>query len=174
MATINANASGARSSITRFPTDGPISDLRNIQPFGVASRAPAGTDCLVNPVNGDITHLVVAGHFDANKPAIDSDGEACLYGADGQLIYMKSGGTIRQGIKGAASPVVLGDVLQTFENNVLNAWLNNAPNISFDGLGIPCVLNPAISEILLDEKTNHVNDASQNFLGQKNFVDRGA
>lgn len=174
MASINDNGSEARSSIKRFPNDGPITNLRSIQPFGVSSRAPKGTDCLVNPVNGDVTHLVVAGHFDANKPKIDSDGEACLYGADGQVVYMKSGGTIHQGSKAASEPVVLGNVLKAFEDAILSAWIDNVSQVAYDGFGLPCILSPAVSSVLQSEKATHVDAPATNFLGQKNFVERGA
>jgi hypothetical protein len=68
----------------------------------------------------------------------------------------------------------LGDVLKTLEENVLSAWINNSSMVAFDGMGLPCVLSPAVKTILTDEKSNRVESASTNFLGQKNFVDRGA
>lgn len=172
MASINVNDSALRSSVKRSPDDGPMLNLRSIQPFGISSRAPAGTDCFVSPINGDITHLVVNGHFDANKPSLN-DGEAILYGADGQVIYMKSGGSIHQGSKTSSEPVVLGNVLKTTLTNILNAFLQ-APQIGFDGMGLPVVLDPGVAENLTNELNNHLNDASQNILSQKNFVERGA
>jgi phage gp45-like len=173
MANVISNKDQNRSSLKRFPSDSPFGNVRNIQPFGMASRAPSGTQCLMIPISGDVTQIVMAGHFDENRPAIN-DGESVIYGADGQVIFMKSGGTIHQGTQGASSPVVLGDVLKTLMENVLSAFINNASSVSFDGFGLPCTLFPGISSVLSQEKSDHVDAASTNFLGQKNFVDRGA
>jgi hypothetical protein len=171
MASVSSNDEQNRASIVRAPTDGPITNLRNVQPYGLVSKAPKNTDCVVTPVNGDITHLNLTGHFNSNPPAIE-DGESALYGIGQQVIYMKADGSIHQGILGAASPAVLGDVLQTFCTNVLNAFLN-AAEIGSCAVG-PVVLDPGIRTILNQELQNHVTTASTNFLSQNNFVDRGA
>jgi hypothetical protein len=135
MASVSSNDEQNRASIVRAPTDGPITNLRNVQPYGLVSKAPKNTDCVVTPVNGDITHLNLTGHFNSNPP-------------------------------------VLGDVLQTFCTNVLNAFLN-AAEIGSCAVG-PVVLDPGIRTILNQELQNHVTTASTNFLSQNNFVDRGA
>jgi phage gp45-like len=173
MANVITNTDQNRSTLKRFPSDSPFGNVRNIQPFGLASRAPAGTQCLLIPSAGDVTQLNMVGHFDTNRPTI-SDGESILYGADGQVVFMKAGGTIHQGTKAASSPVVLGDVLKTTLTNILEAILNNSEELGFDSFGLPVFLNPAIKVLLKLELDNHINDATQNILGQKNFVDRGA
>lgn len=171
MASVVSNTDQNRAVIRRFSSEGPIPNLRSIQPFGISSRAPAGTQGLVIPVNGDPTHLNLVGHFDTAKPACD-DGETVLYGADGQVIYLKSGGTIHQGTEAADEPVVLGTVLQTFADNLLESFLQTGI-VGYDSFGLPVYLSPDIAETMTTEKANHVDNPDTNFLAQKNFVERG-
>lgn len=170
MGTLVSNQDKFRSTAQRFD-ESPTDQMRRIQPFGLSSRAPAKTPCLIVPVAGDPSHLNIVGDFDTNKPEV-ADGEALLYGADGQVIFMKTGGTIHQGTKTAASPVVLGDILQQALDSIIE-HITQSTQIAFDSFGLPCILDPTVKVNLTTDKTNYVDDASTNILAQKNFVERG-
>lgn len=113
-----ANKDQFYSSVQRFD-ETPIDNNRKILPFGISSRAPVGTQGLVVPVNGDPTHLVVVGDFDANRPTLN-DGESMLYDQFGHVVYC-SESKIQIGTKAAAENFVLGQVFKTFANNLLQA-----------------------------------------------------
>lgn len=113
MAKTIANKNSNRTSVRRFETEGPLENIRNIQPFGVSSRAPKDTPVLILPINYDPTHPVSAGHFDEDKPQVNQDGETILYNAYGRVIYL-SQDSIQIGSDSADEPLVLGNV---FKNN---------------------------------------------------------
>ena len=119
MATIDKNASTTRTSAKRFANDNTLPNLRNISPYGVSSRAPSGTQCVMTPINSDPTHINITGYFDENRPTVQ-DGEACLYNQYGQLVYLKNG-KIQIGSKSADEPFVLGNVFKTMMNTILDA-----------------------------------------------------
>ena len=121
MSTVTKNTDQFRTSVQRFPSDPGVNGLRNIQPFGLSSRAPAGTSALVVPVSGDASHLNVVGHFDANKPS-ENDGETILYNAFGQMVYL-SDGKLQFGSKASANPMMLGDLVQTLLSNFLELYI---------------------------------------------------
>lgn len=110
MGLVNSNQSNQRSTIQRFKTDGPIPNARSIQPFGVSSRAPKDTDSVIAGVGGDVTHLIMLGHFDKNKPETE-DGETILYDAYGHIIYL-SQDKIQIGSKSSDENLVLGQVFK--------------------------------------------------------------
>ncbi|MDC7787959.1 phage baseplate assembly protein [Rhodoplanes sp. TEM] len=66
-----------------------------LQPFGIASRAPAGGLVLVLAVGGDQGDLVA---LPVSAPGVRlgflEEGEAALYGADGSRVHVKADGTI--------------------------------------------------------------------------------
>jgi len=172
MASVTSNETDLRTSAQRFATDANLSNLRSISPFGFHSRATKGTPCVMTPINHDPTNIMITGHYDQNRPQIQ-DGETVLYGADGQLIHFKSGGTIHQGSKAAAAPVVLGDVLKTFLEKFLDDFINSNP-LGYDAMGLPVFISPTIKADMTQQKTEYVETAATNILGQKNFVERGA
>jgi phage gp45-like len=159
-----------RATAQRFSGENQIKNLRSLHPFGVASKPKPGTECVVLPIMNDPTHLNVLTHHDSGRPEID-EGEICLYGADGQLIYLKNGGSIHQGSKEADEPVVLGAVLKTLLEAILDAVLQ-APQIGTCAVG-PVVLDPSIRTQLTQAKQTYLATASSNILSQKNFVERG-
>jgi hypothetical protein len=117
MGSIVENKDQLRSTFQRFKSESGIPNARNIQPFGLSSRAPKGTDCVVSPVNGDKTHMNVLGHFDKNKPTVD-DGETSLYNEFGQEIHLGED-TIKIGSKAAGENAVLGQVFKQFASDLL-------------------------------------------------------
>jgi phage gp45-like len=174
MGRITSNTSQTRTNARRFQTDGQINNLRNIQPWGLRSRAPNQTQCLIIPIGGDPTHLNVVGHFDESAPPIN-DGETVLYGANGQVIYMKSDGTIHQGSEAASEPVVLGNQALAFLGAVIDAFTTQGDTrIGYDSFGLEVFLDPSILQTLLNLKQQYITNAATNIVGQKNFVERGA
>lgn len=119
MAFVTANATQLRSSVKNFATAGEISNLRSIQPFGFGSRAPVQTPALVIPIAGDPTHLVIAGHFDANRPS-HNNGETVLYDNFGHIVYLSST-KMQFGSKASAENMVLGQVFKTMMDTLLEA-----------------------------------------------------
>lgn len=159
-----------RAVLKRFPTDANLPNLRNIQPYGFASRPKAQMDSLIIPVGADATHLNMVGQFDTGRPTVQNEGETCLYGPDGKVVYMKSDSTIRIGSPNALAPAVLGDILKNFLTDFINAFLNNP--IGECALG-DVVLSPALRVLFEQYKTDYVNTASTNILSQETFLERG-
>lgn len=126
MGTIVSNEDVNRSTVKHFANSGPIPKARNIQPFGVASRAPAGTQGLIVPIAGDITHLNLVGHFDDGRPAVEN-GELCLYNQFGQQIYLESG-KIHIGKKTTSNPAPVGNELKSFLLDLV-AWLETHTHV---------------------------------------------
>lgn len=110
MGSVVSNQDQNRSTVQRFNSEGPIQNLRNVQPFGVSSRAPAKTPALIIPINGDPSHLNMVGHFDESRPT-GADGETLLYDAFGHIIFM-SETKIQVGSKTSAENMVLGKVFK--------------------------------------------------------------
>lgn len=170
MGKVVSTESSSRVTVRRITSEWPISNVRNIQPYGVSSRPPENMTTVVVPVGSDPTHLNMIGQFDEARPEVE-EGEVCFYGPKGQMIWFTNDGSIRSGIKTAVSPAVLGDILETLLENVLKAFLD-APAIGTCAVG-PVVLDPAIRAKLSEELRVRVKEASTNFLAQKQFVDRG-
>lgn len=119
MGVLVSNQDQLRITMQRFASEGSIPNLRNIQPFGVASRAPAGTALLVSPVGNDPSHLNVIGAFDANRPSLE-DGESMLYDAYGHIVYL-SQSKMQFGSKSSSENMVLGQVFKTMMDTLLTA-----------------------------------------------------
>lgn len=170
MATLVDNKDQMRSTFNRFSSEPNINNARSIQPFGISSRAPSGTECLVVPIAGQASHINIVGHFDKNRPSV-VDGEVKIYGADGQVIYLKSGGTIHQGSASANEPVVLGNVLKEAIASILD-HLTTDP-WGYDVFALPVFIDPMLQTHLTEDKAKYVETPTTNIVGQKNFVERG-
>lgn len=144
-----------RASMQRFSTEGPSSNLRMIQPYGVASRPPVGIQAVVAPVNADPTHLNILGQFDSDRPTINQN-EVCLYGPNGQIIYFNNAGETHLGSQTSNQPLVLGTNLNTWANDLVTAILN----ITYIGnLGAPVTstLNEADFTSLVNQLTTIIS-----------------
>ncbi len=117
MGTTVSNQSNTQATFQHFSSEAPIGPVRSIQPFGLSSRAPAGTSLLTVPVNADATHQNIVGHYDTAKPTTN-DGETILYDAYGHVIYMSQSKVVL-GAKTSTQNVVLGQILKTLFDN----WL---------------------------------------------------
>lgn len=132
MAQVVSNADQLRTTFQRSTTSPPFSGSRNIQPYGVSSRAPANTPCLTVPVGNNPTNVNMVGVHDPSKPAVD-DGETMIYNEFGQAVYLKNG-SVHLGTSAASHPVSLGDSLQSILSKFLGYYIANAPE---GNLGYP-------------------------------------
>lgn len=186
MGSIVSTQDSMRATTQFYATDAPKKNQRLIQPYGFASRPPAKMDTLIIPVDHNTTHLNVVGQFDATRPALAQEGEVALYGPDGQLIYMKKGGKILIGSNAAASPMVLGDILQNFCDQLISIIdgaltdIKTGPVAVTTTPGNPAPTHPTLIAALTARKTalataksNFVDTAATNFLSKNNFTERG-
>lgn len=161
MGTVQKNDSQTRSTVQHFPSSSPVPNLRNIQPFGVSSRAPVGTAALTVPIDSNATHLNMVGHFDEGRPT-GEDGETLLYNSFGQVIYLKEG-KIQIGSKAASENLVLGQVFKAFAAQFLELVANH----THAGIGYPPT-NKANFEAL---KASPIED--ELILSDENFTEKG-
>jgi hypothetical protein len=147
-----------------------LENLRTLHPYGLASKPKAETEVVILPLMGDPTNLNVLTQHDKDRPEIEQ-GEVALYGPDGQIIHFKNDGNIYQGSSEADEPVVLGNVLKTLLEALIDAFLNN-PQVGQCAVG-PVMLDPGVRTQLTQAKQTYLSQASSNILSQKNFVERG-
>lgn len=177
MGTIVSNADNNRSSIRRF-SEGEIPNARNIQPFGISSRAPEGMDCLTVPIAGDPTHLNVAGHFDKSRPS-GQDGEVILYDAFGHKISLLSDkvkidsnktvvncANILLGSEGSDEPLVLGNILKDLLSDILDKVIAHTHNGNLGYLTSP----PSNAAEFLALKVHPVSDGA--IISDKSFTEK--
>jgi hypothetical protein len=156
MATIVANATQLRSTFQRTSSDSRFPNARSIQPYGYASRAPTGTECLAVPVGGNASHVNIVGHFDSARPLV-SDGETLLYDANGHAVYLSTT-KVQIGTMIASHPVPLGDILKTALNDLLEAIISHQ---HMGNLGYPTG-TPMNSSAFSAIKSSPVGDDSMN------------
>lgn len=186
MAVVTETADAQRLTARRFASDGPIPKIRSIQPAGFASRPKAQVETVLAAIMGDPTNLAALGQFDAARPTIDAEGEAAIYGPDGQLVYLMTGGKVLIGSKDADEPLVLGNVLKSFADALIGeikgvlSDLETTPAGLTTAPGNPIAPNPALVTALqahgtsLDSmKSQYVDTDSSNFVSKKNFTERG-
>lgn len=161
MGIVQANSDGARTTVTRFYSEPPRSNLRSIAPYGFASKAPPGTQAFIVPAGGDQTNLNVVGHFDPNRPPL-GDGEVALYDAYGHALYL-SRNKIQLGTEASSENLVLGQVLKT----MLSALLDAVANHTHAGIGAP----PTNAAAFTSLKSSPVDDGAM--LSNVAFTERG-
>lgn len=70
-----------------YPGTPSIASRPVMHPYGLASRAPAGTIQVTAKQGADPSNRMVLGHRDSNRSGLDLDeGEVVLYGADGEVV----------------------------------------------------------------------------------------
>jgi phage gp45-like len=171
MGRVLSTEGAGRATVRRFQGEPGIDNTRLIQPYGFTSRPKAQTEAMLLPVNGDATHLTCIGQFDGARPDV-ADGESCLYGPDGQVVFMKVGGEIHLGSKTSTEPAVLGNVLKAGLTAFVDAFLN-AAQLGFGPTG-PVFLDPGVRAALTAFISTYVTTASTNVVAKKIFVERGA
>lgn len=148
MAFTTRSETNLRSRVQRNSSEGAIKDLRTILPYGLSSRATLGIEGLIVPINGDPTHLVLAGHFDQTRPEV-AEGETALYNQFGQAVYLENG-KVHVGKKTSANPAVLGDELKAFLTDLVNEIAMH----THPGNGAPPTDATTFTQILNDNVTN--------------------
>lgn len=178
MGFIVSNQDAQRSSVKRMSLEGEIKNIRNIQNYGISSRAPANTEALIIPVNGDPTHLNMAGHFDKNKPSVD-DGELKAYDNFGNIIHLKDGeikmitdklavlsSMIKLGSESSENPLVLGDLLMELLSDLIQLI---AVHSHYGNLGFPTSA-PINAGDFQSLKASPVNDGT--LISDKSFTEK--
>jgi hypothetical protein len=179
MGKVTATTADGRATARRFKDEPPIKNMRLIQPYGLASRPKPDTECVVAPINGDPSHLIVLGQNDKNRPGILQAGEVALYGPDGQLVHFKNGGATRMSSPGSTTvvaptvvlgsdsadePFVLGKVFKLWEQNLIEA----VRAISYIGnLGAP------VTGTLNDADFADLENQLEQLLSKKIFGEKG-
>lgn len=163
MGSIVSNESDTRSTIKRYPNESPRDDIRSVQPFGLASKAPAGTQAFIVPAGFDRTNQNIIGHFDeTNKPALN-DGEVALYDAYGHVLYL-SNGKIQLGSEASSENMVLGQVFKQFASDLLDALATH----THPGIGSP----PSNMSKFTALKSSPVQD--EKILSSISFTEKGS
>lgn len=156
MAAVVQNTDQLRTTFQRNATDSQFANARNVQPYGVSSRAPAATPVMVVPVGGNSSNVNLIGVHDPAKPAVN-DGEVMFYNATGQRIYLQNG-AVRLGTAGGAHPVSFGDTVQSIFSQFLALY---AAHTHIDSTGHPTQApNNASSATSL--KSSPVDDGAMN------------
>lgn len=106
-----------------FPGMPTIAARPVMHPYGVSSRAPAGTIQVVGRMGEHIGNRTVLGHRDANRPT-GNVGESFLYDAYGHIVYL-SEDKIQIGSKGADEPFVLGNVFKAMMDTLLEILMEH-------------------------------------------------
>lgn len=102
-----------------------------MHPYGLVSRAPAGTFQVTGRMGDHSGNRVILGHRDSNRPNVNQ-GEVQLYNQFGQAIYLANG-AVCIGSATASDPAVLGNELVTYLNNLLTAL--KAQTYTIPGVG---------------------------------------
>lgn len=122
----DSNTSQREGIAQLFPGMPTIESRPVMHPYGMVSRAPDGTIQVCGRQGEHQGNWLVLGHRDANRPDIDQ-GEAALYNAEGQAIYLKNG-EVRVGSLESQNPVVLGDELRAYLDAII-AWARTHTHI---------------------------------------------
>lgn len=165
MGFIESNESVQRSTIRRMSMEGAITNVRSIQPFGFSSKAPPKTEGLMIPVNGDATHINMVGHFDKDKPSVQTDGESLMYDSFGHMVYL-SEAMMQFGSKNSANPMMLGDIVQELFSTMLELISNH---VHIGNLGYPVGAMSTKSE-LVQLKASPIDDGA--IISDKCFTEK--
>lgn len=187
LCTVTSTEDQYTGSMQRFANEGEIENLRQMKPFGLASRAPSGTTSIAAPIAGDPTHLIMLSEFDpGNRPDID-EGETALYAMPlKQTVYLDKQGNINVGSLDSDEPLVLGNVLQSFCDELMDIIktalqaIVTGPVAITTTPGNPAPTNPVLISALNNAlaqlavaKSQYVDTTATNFLSLKNFTEKG-
>lgn len=167
---VDSNTNMAESVTQLYGQQDTNVNIPNVRTFGIASRAPEGTIAAVAKTGMDPRSKIIIGHVDQKPPAMNA-GETVLYDAYGHEIRIEQK-AMKFGSANSNSPMVLGDVLQEYETEVLNAVLQ-AAQIGVCAVG-PVFLDPGIRTKLTAAKLKFIDTASTNILSQLSFTERGS
>lgn len=125
-----------------------------MHPYGLVSRAPAGTISVTAKQGDHPGNRVVLGHRDSARPTIEA-GETQLYNEFGQAIYLQNG-SIHIGTAAAGNPAVLGDETKAFLI-LLIQWLLTHTHVT-GGPGSPTSPPEQVAELTEIQEQNVDND----------------
>lgn len=141
-----------------------------MHPYGFCSKAPDGTISVVARAGDHPGNRMVVGHRAADRPTDLNSGEAVLYDAFGEAIYVRKK-KIQVGTKNSENPMVLGDVLVDMLTTLLNDILN-AAQIGQTPFG-PCFLDPTLRTQIQNIVQTYLTNSSTNIVSQLSFTERG-
>lgn len=163
----------------------PVTDIPVAHPYGFCSKAIMGALTVTLRVGDHPGARMVALHRDNNRPTDLSTGESVMYSSTGHRFYAGLSGCFI-GSKDAANPLVLGDVLKTYLNEIYTALqeLYNAVILGTTALtstpGNPTFPNPGVAAnlsadllTLTMKKLQYSDTALTNFLSAVNNTERG-
>lgn len=143
-----------------------------MQPFGLTSRAPVGTNAVIGKVGEHSSNRIILGHLDNSRKDVDlNSGEVVLYNEFGQQIRLESG-KINLG-KDADQPAVLGTELKQFLSDVLDILIAGTQCLTTTP-GNPTAVNPTVLAQLNILKSQYITTAGTNILSQETFLERTA
>lgn len=131
------------------------------------------TVCFVDGNPDDAHVLSRYSSSDELIPSFARTGHSVKYSRTGKKLYLGSDTKIALAKPNhePTEPLVLGQVLATFLQNVINAFLN-APNIGTCAVGA-VVLDPGIRTNLLQYLNTYITTNATNILSQIAFTERG-
>lgn len=111
--------------------------------------------------------------LDEQIPEFAASGHMVAYANAGTKLYLGSDTKIGVGRPNVepTEPMVLGNVLNTFLQNFINAFLN-APQVGQCAVG-PVFLDPSVRSNLTSYLSTYLTTASTNILSQIGYVERG-
>lgn len=95
-----------------------------VRPYGLASRAPAGTRQITGRVGENTGARAVLGHLDGARPAGLAEGESVLYSRDGYRVRVRNG-EIQVGKGDTYETVVVGDTLKALLIALLDFYVQH-------------------------------------------------
>lgn len=137
-----------------------------MHPYGIASRAPAGTQSLIAQLGEHMGNKMVIGHRDSNRPAIGS-GESVLYDAYGHLVYC-SKTKMQFGSMSSDENMVLGKTFQAAFSAFLGAFLGHTHEVLAPG-AMTLIPDPGTISSVNNIKSSPVDD--KKMLSQKAFTE---
>lgn len=142
-----------------------------VHPFGLVSRAPQGKLGVTAQVGEHPGARIIIGVRDSARAEIAlEEGEACLYNAFGEKIFLLNG-KIAIGSIDADEPNVLGNVLVELLTEILN--IIKAGNIGLTtSPGNPTAPNPAITPQVDALISEYLTTAATNIVSGKSFTER--
>lgn len=151
--TLNAQVQ-SEDIANNFPGQGTIPTRPLVLPYGLAARAPDGTNSMTARIGTDPGARYVIGHRDAKRP---DPGAGCsmLYNEYGQVVWLQNG-KVLLGSMQATHAYVFGDVLQQCLSTVLSAIAAHTHTDSLGGLTTP----PLNAATFTGQASSPVDDGS--------------
>lgn len=148
-----------------YPGTPTLSGRPVMHPYGLVSRAPAGTIQVTARQGENPGNRLILGHRDANRPTV-AQGETQLYNQFGQSIYLKEG-EIHIGKPASSDPVPLGTELIAFLQSFIAAYKTHT---HVGNLAVPTPLTASDAEAAQELDDNNL--ANKKIVSDYIFVEK--